>query len=283
MILSYHPCFVADENLICAGRPPDENDLQAIKAADAVILSQGCSRALFNMARQNCAHVFPDFTAKFDYPGKTGQIRLFQKTGVAHPAAFIYADCTTFKKYCGASAARLPFGYPFVFKFDWGGEGDAVFRVDDANAFASLLDKAAAQEQSGYRGFLVQEYIPCHQRTLRVVVVGTRFISYWRIQNNTASFGSGLKHGGAVDHHHAPQLQTAAVKCTRNFCRKTNINLAGFDFLFSSVANFNQPLFLEINYFFGRKGLGGSQAFYELLQKEILNWLKRLDLSLKGH
>jgi ribosomal protein S6--L-glutamate ligase len=35
---------------------------------------------------------------------------------------------------------------------------------------------------------------------------------------------------------------------------------------------------LEINYFFGRSGLGGSQVYYEILQKEILNWLHRLDL-----
>jgi ribosomal protein S6--L-glutamate ligase len=30
---------------------------------------------------------------------------------------------------------------------------------------------------------------------------------------------------------------------------------------------------LEINYFFGRRGLGGSDAFYEILKSEIDNWL----------
>jgi len=32
-------------------------------------------------------------------------------------------------------------------------------------------------------------------------------------------------------------------------------------------------LFLEINYFFGRKGLGGSEAYYKLLQQEIDRWI----------
>jgi ribosomal protein S6--L-glutamate ligase len=36
---------------------------------------------------------------------------------------------------------------------------------------------------------------------------------------------------------------------------------------------------LEINYFFGRRGLGGSNAFYEILTSEIDNWLDQLDLE----
>jgi ribosomal protein S6--L-glutamate ligase len=35
-----------------------------------------------------------------------------------------------------------------------------------------------------------------------------------------------------------------------------------------------QPLLLEINYFFGRIGLGGSETFYRILRKEIHKWLK---------
>jgi ribosomal protein S6--L-glutamate ligase len=40
-----------------------------------------------------------------------------------------------------------------------------------------------------------------------------------------------------------------------------------------------QPLFLEINYFFGRAGLGGSERFYDMLQTEIDNWLAGLGLQ----
>ena len=59
MILSFHPIIEADENLICAGRLPEESDLEAIRRAEAVILSQGSSEALYRMARANCPHVFP--------------------------------------------------------------------------------------------------------------------------------------------------------------------------------------------------------------------------------
>ena len=65
MILSFHPCFDADRNIICAGRDPDEKDLAAIRAADAVILPQGCREALYLLVRQNCPHVFPDYDARF--------------------------------------------------------------------------------------------------------------------------------------------------------------------------------------------------------------------------
>ena len=32
-------------------------------------------------------------------------------------------------------------------------------------------------------------------------------------------------------------------------------------------------MLLEINYFFGRKGLGGSEAYYKILHEEIRTWL----------
>ena len=50
------------------------------------------------------------------------------------------------------------------------------------------------------------------------------------------------------------------------FCFQNPISLAGVI----------KPLFLEINYFFGRKGLGGSEKYYKILQDEIDNWIKRI-------
>lgn len=59
------------------------------------------------------------------------------------------------------------------------------------------------------------------------------------------------------------------------FCEKTGINLAGVDLLFPSDRTLD-PLFLEINYFFGRRGLGGSDRWYAILNAEIETWLKSL-------
>ena len=82
MILSFHPIIEADENVICAGRLPDKSDLERIRRAEAVIVPQGCSEALYRMATTNCAHVFPNMDIRFDYPGKLEQISLFQKFDV---------------------------------------------------------------------------------------------------------------------------------------------------------------------------------------------------------
>ncbi len=58
----------------------------------------------------------------------------------------------------------------------------------------------------------------------------------------------------------------------RDLCDHTGINLAGFDLVFPD--NSDVPLFLEINYTFGRAGLGGSDTFYGLLKGEIDKWLE---------
>ena len=98
MLLSYHPCYVGDENRLCAGRDLDESDRKAINAADGVVLPQGCRKALFEMAAAHCANVFPDYHARFTYPGKTGQSRLFKKIGVNPPrsvsSAFLFLPFT---------------------------------------------------------------------------------------------------------------------------------------------------------------------------------------------
>jgi len=59
-------------------------------------------------------------------------------------------------------------------------------------------------------------------------------------------------------------------------CQKTGINLAGVDVIFSSDRDDPAPMLLEINYFFGRKGLGGSEAYYKILQAEIQAWLGKI-------
>ena len=101
MIVSFHPLFEADKNIICAGRDPDADDLVAIKKASAVILSQGCRQSLYEMARDNCSHVFPNYDTRFNYPGKIGQTRLFQKYSTAHPHTEIYPSLDEFRKQFG--------------------------------------------------------------------------------------------------------------------------------------------------------------------------------------
>jgi ribosomal protein S6--L-glutamate ligase len=280
MIVSYHPFFEADKNIICAGREPDDQDLAAIRAADAVVLPQGCYQSLYEMARENCANIFPNFDARFKCAGKIGQTRLFQEINVPHPKTTIYSQLDSF--YGHHSDGQTALGFPKVFKFDWGGEGDHVYLITSPTELEEALQIAADFEKAGRAGFLIQEYIPSGNRALRVVVIGQTYISYWRIQDDIENFRSGVAQGAAIDAEAEPDLQQFAVASVKGFCNKTGINLAGFDVIYSADTKKKLPLFLEINYYFGRRGLGGSEKFYKLLNSEILNWLDNLGLSLRN-
>ena len=278
MIVSFHPLFEADKNIICAGREPNGEDLAAIRAADAVILSQGCYQALYEMARENCSHVFPNYDARFKYPGKINQIKLFRKVKVAHPTSEIFSHLALFQQQYHEGLTKLGFDFPIVFKLDWGGEGETVYLISSVDDLQKTLKKAAEYEKSGQAGFILQEYILSNGRTLRVVILGQRVISYWRIQENNDGFYSNLSKGAVIDSEAEPGLQQKAVALIKYLCQKTGINLAGFDVIFSSENGDPDPMLLEINYFFGRKGLGGSENYYRMLLAEIQNWLTRRNL-----
>ena len=167
-----------------------------------------------------------------------------------------------------------------MFKFDWGGEGDHVYLITTADELDRILQLADYFEKTGRSGFLIQEYVPSGRRTLRVVVIGQTYISYWRIQPNLACFQSSLAKAAVIDTDADPDLQHAAVARVKAFCQETGINLAGFDMLFASDVKNQEALFLEINYYFGRRGLGGSARFYEILNTEITKWIAGLGLTL---
>jgi ribosomal protein S6--L-glutamate ligase len=273
MILSFHPLFEADQNIICAGRDPDAHDEEAIKAAEAVILPQGCTRMLYEMVRNNCDHYYPNYDARFRYPGKIGQIRLFRDTDTPHPRTQIYASMESFCHKHDDEMDQQSFQFPLVFKFDWGGEGDTVFLVPSVEGLRKVLQNAEIYEKSGQRGFLIQQYVPHHNRALRVAIIGEQSFSYWRVQENSKCFSANLSKGAILDYESDPDSQFDAVSCVKIFCEKSGINLAGIDVIFSSEEKKTTPLLLEINYYFGRKGLGGSPGYYKILRKEIRRWL----------
>ena len=273
MILSFHPCFDADTNIIVAGRDPGPEELEAIQSASAVILPQGCRESLYQMATENCTHVFPDYSLRFAYPGKTGQAALFEKQNVPFPQTIIYRSLDDFSRQQSPDSDPLPLPPPFVFKFDWGGEVQTVYLINSRKELVDKLYQAAEFEKSGLAGFILQAYIPHGRRSLRVAVINQRLISYWRVQPGRDAFGTSVAAGAEIDHDADENLQELGRETTRALCAQTGINLAGFDIIFDSSAPGPAPLFLEINYFFGRTGLGGSDAFYQLLIPEIEAWL----------
>lgn len=274
MVVSFHPLFRADHNILCAGRDPGAAELSAIRNASAVILPQGCQRQLYLMARNNCLNIFPNYDARFRYPGKIGQIRLFIEKAIAHPPTEIFRNSDEFRRrYSDPDALSLP----LVFKLDWGGEGDTVFLVQSSDKLEELVTHAARCEASGHGGFLLQQYIPCGNRSLRVAVIGDRIISYWRICEDQNEFHASLSKGAKIDPGGDPVLRKMGADMVAELCRSASINLAGFDVIFAEGGSAPRPLLLEINYFFGRVGIGGSERYYRILIKAIKRWLKSLN------
>lgn len=278
VIVSYHPCIVADRNILCAGRLPDEADLLLLKSADAVVLPQGCSRQLYEMACSVCPNVWPCYDARFRYPGKLGQIRLFRSLGLAHPESELYPDMKAFQeRTCGGK--HLPFDFPLVVKLDWGGEGESVFRIDDETAFRDVAANLHVWEESGQTGFLLQRYVPCNNRTLRVAIIQDKRILYWRKQMDPDKFHANLDKGGLIDPEVEGNIRNAAREAIDRLCESAAINLAGIDLIFPEHQPQATPLFLEINYFFGRKGLGGSEAYYRFLIDAVQSWLSSIGMK----
>lgn len=50
--------------------------------------------------------------------------------------------------------------------------------------------------------------------------------------------------------------------------------MAGVDVIFDEGQDEPSPFLLEINYFFGRVGIGGSKEYYGILKKAIKRWLR---------
>jgi ribosomal protein S6--L-glutamate ligase len=246
-------------------------DIVAIQRADGVILPQCCSERVYRVACEHCGKVFPNYDACFRFPGKTGQARLFEQCGVSMPQTYIFQNV----KQIAANKCSY-FSYPFVFKSAWGGAGRKVFLVQSEKDLERCLELARTWENDGMYGFVLQEYIETGGRSLRVVVIGERMYTYWRVQAEKNNFYTNFSKGAIIDSESHPHLMEKACQDLRSFCVFTGINLAGFDFIFNESHKDIQPLFLEINYGFGTHGLGGPDRYLELLEKGVREWKENL-------
>jgi ribosomal protein S6--L-glutamate ligase len=213
MILSFHPMIEADKNILCAGREPGNADKEAIQKAHAVILPQGCRISLYQMAVKYCPHVFPNYDAMIQYPGKTGQIRLFQKWNVPHPDSLVFDSLDQWHQ-----EKNLKIQFPCVFKFSWGGEGHTVYYIESQESLHTQIARAEAYEKTGQFGFIIQKFIPCEGRSLRMVIVNQSIASYWRVQSD--SFYSNIAKGATIEYDIEPELTESAKTLMIDFCKK---------------------------------------------------------------
>jgi ribosomal protein S6--L-glutamate ligase len=152
-----------------------------------------------------------------------------------------------------------------------------VYRIHNGQELQTVLDQLRAMENSGTRGFIVQQWIDHGGRDVRVVVLHDRLISYWRVQRDSQQFLTNLTAGGTIDLHSDHHLLEKAEDIVQRFCKQTGINLAGIDLIFDKDDESKQPLFLEINYWFGRRFFGSSEAYYDELKKAVKSWLASFD------
>jgi ribosomal protein S6--L-glutamate ligase len=126
---------------------------------------------------------------------------------------------------------------------------------------------------SGHKGFLTQAFVPSEGNVLRAVIIGRRRITYWKRSSNPTQPIVSAGAGARLDHDWRPELQERGKRAAASFARATGVNLAAIDFLFPSEEVDPEPLFLEVNYYFGRRGLGGAMAFYRLVYEALQEWL----------
>ncbi len=277
MILSFHPCFASDAQIILADRNLSPADRRLIRGADAIILPQTCSLALYKACAASKALLFPDYEVRFKYPGKVGQSILFEQLRIPHPATKRWLSMRKFREALKV-AGRTPHEMPFFLKADKSHEGEGVFLASDEQSLEAALVRL---ERIGPDRFISQERIPCQGNVLRAVVLHKRIITYWKRSDPSRGAISTVSHGARVDKKWRPLLQEKAKAQAQWICEKTGINLAAFDFVYNMEQEASQPFILEINYYFGRVGLGGSLRYYRLLLKAIQDWLKERGLDPK--
>jgi ribosomal protein S6--L-glutamate ligase len=246
-----------------------------IRVAEVILLPQTCSLALYKACATSKAHVFPDYELRFRYPGKVGQSRLFEKAKIPHPATRRWPSVRNFRDHLNLEKGR-PHEMPFFIKADKSHEGEGVFLASDEQSLEAALVRL---EKIGPERFLSQGRIPCQGNVLRAAVLHKRIITYWKRSDLSQGGISTVSHGARVDKKWKPVLQEKAKAQARWICEKTGINLAAFDFVFDMEHVGSQPFILEINYYFGRKGLGGSLRYYRLLLEAIREWLKEKGLD----
>ncbi len=278
MILSFHPYIVADLQIILGARDIGPSDMDAIREAKAIVLPQTCPKGLWEACIKNNNALFPNYSLRYRYQGKIGQAVLFRKLGVPHPLTACWRSVTEYEKHIRDSG-RLPHQYPFYLKADRGHEGSGIFFVSDDHSHMEALKRLKGFETTGQYGFVSQEAIDTGGRILRAVVVGGRIITYWKVAGDEGQRVITISKGAHIDKEWGKELQETARRQTLRLLDKTGINLAAIDMIFPAKDPFPSPLFLEINYYFGRRGLGGSDAFYNILLGEVRHWIARLGLD----
>jgi ribosomal protein S6--L-glutamate ligase len=129
-------------------------------------------------------------------------------------------------------------------------------------------------EKTGQSGFVSQALIASGGNVLRAVLLEDRIITYWKRHVLQGSLITTISRNAFVDKDWRKDLQEKGRVQTKIFSQRTGINVAAIDYVFHMKDPEPQPLILEVNYYFGRRGLGGSLNYYVSYSKPS-EWLRR--------
>ena len=263
--VSLHHRIRLDENLPPID-PMDEAAARLIAGAAGVLMPKYCPPGRYREVTRLARAHFPHLAPRYAYRGKARQIRLFRRLGVPHPRTVLYPSPAAAARAVSQGPPPLPF--PFVLKGDTGGGGSAVFPVVSRTEVLQRLEQLPREEP-----VLVQEWIDNAGKDLRVVLMGSRVLSYFRVGGD--SFYNNVSKGARIDHGLLPERQREGKTLALELSRRTGIDLAAFDIMFP--AGGGPPLVVEINFQFGRKGLGGLRGYEGLFREAVRGWMRRAE------
>lgn len=265
MIISLYPLFEGEVNIF-QFEPYSPSLLEILTKAKAVIFPPTITPELYFFVKNQGIPVFPEYTLRFLYPGKIGQILLFKSLNLPHPQTIIVP------RLCGIEEnpyeRSLSLNYPFVIKGNWGDEGREVFLVEGEEDWREALKIIKSWERSGRFGFLIQEYLPT-PFDARSIVIGDKIWVVFR----EGGFKKNLVQGGKIIPPPNPFLEDKVIKVTQALIKNTYFNLVAIDFLFKK----EEPLLNELNFVFGRRTLG-EEAFTKSVKEAIENFLRKIIL-----
>lgn len=274
MIVSLHPHFKGDFGLTLPIKSLSEDRTTGIlKNATAVILPQSVNQEQYAVCRRFTDCIFPNYSNRFGFEGKAGNFLLLDKFGLPRPKTLPFESVNDWRRRF-PDPDRPPLPRPFVLKNNQGGCGFGIFLITNQDE----LDQALVFFQRQGDGFVAQEFVDHGGKDLRVVLIGDMVKTYWRCQNTPGEFRNNVGKGALIDLEGDPELTAKGVECVKDFKDSTGVNLAAVDVMFDQ--NRKKPLISEINFVFGRKGVGGVTAFRNMFDAAAVQWLKSKGLRL---
>lgn len=271
MLLSFHPIIKADINLSVAGKSfLSKKAIEAIKKADAIILPQIAPLFLYEMVIEREKPHFPDQSLRFRWKHKADQLRSFDEWEIPYPKTLIFESFESFLEANPDEISSL--GYPFFLKSALEHEGEGIFLVKDEEDLTRIRTDLPAWLLSG--PILAQRCVSTHGYVLRVVSLYKLHLAYWKKDDSEIV---SISRGARIIRHYRKDLIQKGIEEVTRLKGKARLDLAAVDIVFDMDSS-SSPYLLEINFFFGRKGLGGRKGFYKLLLKAVQSWIEEIGL-----